>query len=1623
MSIRQLLRRVLKNVSVGATRRSRKRDWTAAIVEGLEPRTLLSAFTEFTDPNPSPGNRFGETVLALSTGNVVITSPFDDAGGNNAGAVYLFNGSTGELISTLTGSHTDDNIGHYGVAALSNGNFVVISPNWDNGGITNAGAATWGSGTTGVSGQVSAANSLVGSRAFDQVGIVGVTALTNGNYVVSSPNWANATDSMVGAATWGDGTTGVTGEITALNSLTGTQSGDQVGQSVTALVNGNYVVCSPDWDNGIVNDTGAVTWGHGTTGITGEVSSLNSLVGEYETDYVGLDDCITALSNGHYVVSTPTMHRLVEGNLLPDVGAVTWGNGMTGITGGINASNSLLGSTAFDSVGDVVALTNGNYVVATPDWDNFELAASNNLLAEDVGAVTWGNGSTGTVGLVSSANSLVGSYFEDWVGIGGVTALTNGNYVVSSSFWDNGGPASRLGAVTWANGTTGLIGVVTPSNSLIGSQTDDNVGDGGVTALSNGNYVVLSPFWNNGDIRHAGAATLANGATGTTGVVGTSNSIYGGQAHDHIGSFGATALANGNYVVISPEWHNGPAEYVGAVTWANGTSVTSALVTESNSLVGSQPNDFVGGMGVTPLSNGNYVVSSPYWNEYVGAVTWGSGTTGVTGPVSATNSLVGSTYDDRIGDYGSVQELSNGDYVVSSVGWDNGATEDSGAVTLGSGAAGITGTVSAVNSTIGQSSNSWLDIDVVSDPVNGNYFVRLLNEGGGRVLVRPQLFVPPPPLNFMVTGSTLTVTGSADSDTITVLNDAGVIKIHANGAIIDTGLGAGSLTAVTISGQAGHDMLKLDPSLGALVVGTLLGGDGNDTLISGLGNDTLDGGANIDTVSYMQATTGVRVSLALATVQATVGAGKDKLLAVENLTGSGWNDTLTGNGGNNVLAGGLGNDTLNGGLGADSLYGEGGNDSLTIDGSDLFVSGGQGNDKVTVASGSGSVVLDLTVGQIETVVATASNTWNLFDATGATWVVSITGGNGDDTIIGGTLGDKLSGGGGFDEIYGGEGNDSINGGLLSDILYGQAGNDTISGDAGIDFLYGGMGDDSLTIDGDDQNVTGDEGNDKVTVAAGSEFVQLFLVPGAIETVNASALTGDSYFNAIGATWSVSITGGSGVDHIEGGDANDKLIGGAGGDRIHGGGGNDSLTGGDGNDILSGGDGNDSLTGDNGDDILHGQEGDDFLNGGLGADNLYGNAGNDSMTIDGNDIYVFGHAGIDKVTVAAGSEAVIVYLTMSWIETVVATASTANNKFFAEGATWAVSITGGSGNDTIFGGNLNDTLTGGAGNDRIEGFGGNDLLNGGLGADAFDGGEGNDSLTIDDMDTSVIGGAGLDKVTVSGATGSVTLNLTDGEIETVLATASTFANTFDATGAAWAVSITGGSGNDTIIGGNLNDMLTGGAGDDSISGGEGNDALTGGLGADKLFGDGGNDTLRFDNLDTSVVGGAGLDTATVTAPTGAVSLNLFTGEIEAVSATTSTFHNLFDATGATWNVAITGGSGNDTLRGGLMNDKLTGGAGNDLLIGGDGNDTITGGDGIDTISYETATGPVTVNLTTKKATGAAGNDTLATIENVIGSLFNDTITGDLLSNILNGGDGILGNDTILGGGGIDSIINA
>jgi hypothetical protein len=94
---------------------------------------------------------------------------------------------------------------------------------------TERGAATWSSYSTPITGVVSNANSLTGSNDFDRVSEYGVVALGNGNYVVSSWDWANGSAVSAGAVTWARGNAGLTGAVSVQNSVTGTQSNDQVG--------------------------------------------------------------------------------------------------------------------------------------------------------------------------------------------------------------------------------------------------------------------------------------------------------------------------------------------------------------------------------------------------------------------------------------------------------------------------------------------------------------------------------------------------------------------------------------------------------------------------------------------------------------------------------------------------------------------------------------------------------------------------------------------------------------------------------------------------------------------------------------------------------------------------------------------------------------------------------------------------------------------------------------------------------------------------------------------------------------------------------------------------------------------------------------------------------------------------------------------------------------------------------------------------------------------------------------------------------------------------------------------------------------------------------------------------
>jgi Ca2+-binding RTX toxin-like protein len=120
-----------------------------------------------------------------------------------------------------------------------------------------------------------------------------------------------------------------------------------------------------------------------------------------------------------------------------------------------------------------------------------------------------------------------------------------------------------------------------------------------------------------------------------------------------------------------------------------------------------------------------------------------------------------------------------------------------------------------------------------------------------------------------------------------------------------------------------------------------------------------------------------------------------------------------------------------------------------------------------------------------------------------------------------------------------------------------------------------------------------------------------------------------------------------------------------------------------------------------------------------------------------------------------------------------------------------------------------------------------------------------------------------------------------------------------------------------------------------------------------------------------------------------------------------------------NDSVWGGSGSDVIFGNAGSDTLRGDAGDDVLNGGAGADTLEGGSGTDTASYANAgIGIYYLAGDIANATGEARGDTYNSIENVMGSNFNDAIGIGGGNNTLSG---MAGNDQLFGQGGDDVLI--
>src|SRR5262249_57966137 len=132
----------------------------------------------------------------------------------------------------------------------------------------------------------------------------------------------------------------------------------------------------------------------------------------------------------------------------------------------------------------------------------------------------------------------------------------------------------------------------------------------------------------------------------------------------------------------------------------------------------------------------------------------------------------------------------------------------------------------------------------------------------------------------------------------------------------------------------------------------------------------------------------------------------------------------------------------------------------------------------------------------------------------------------------------------------------------------------------------------------------------------------------------------------------------------------------------------------------------------------------------------------------------------------------------------------------------------------------------------------------------------------------------------------------------------------------------------------------------------------------------------------------------------------------------TFSGIENLTGSRFDDGLGGDDNFNVLDGGDGKDGLYGAGGDDALMGGAGGDFLAGGDGIDTASYENATYRVVANLTsTDGEAGDAANDRFDSVENLIGSAFDDRLIGGDGTNKLHGGDG---DDSLVGGAGADML---
>jgi Ca2+-binding RTX toxin-like protein len=373
------------------------------------------------------------------------------------------------------------------------------------------------------------------------------------------------------------------------------------------------------------------------------------------------------------------------------------------------------------------------------------------------------------------------------------------------------------------------------------------------------------------------------------------------------------------------------------------------------------------------------------------------------------------------------------------------------------------------------------------------------------------------------------------------------------------------------------------------------------------------------------------------------------------------------------------------------------------------------------------------VGGIAMIVANLAANNDTLATTGLGEPLTVSGGDGDDNLEGGSLADELNGDAGADTLDGGGAADLLVGGLDIDTadydgtpdrnvtLDGNP-NDGAAGEGDnvqTENVTTALGNDTLTGDGLANRLSGDQGNDTLIGAGGPDFLNGGV---GIDTVDYSSAGGpvtvtigaDANDGEVGENDDVrsnveNVTGGPNDDHITGSSVANRLNGGVDPDSLV----NDGDTG---NDTLIGGLGNDTLNGFDGDDVLSGQDDADTLNGASGADVMDGGAGAGDRVTYANrtgGVVVNQNGAVSGDGQNGGAEG----------DEVRASVELVTGTPFADNIVGANlfpgTLFGGGGNDVLNGGNShNDIVNGGAGNDTINDNGGRDSHIGSIGNDTF-----------------------------------------------------------------------------------------------------------------------------------------------------------------------------------------------------------------------------------------------------------------------------------------------------------------